>query len=567
MRRAKGFATWRAGAAAVVAASVLGTGADRAQAACTPAVADGVIATCEGITTDQNNPNGYGTGAENDVTVKVLSGASVTGTEYGIFLNNNAAIDNGGDILGQIAIRAGAIQSLVNSGTITGDVPGAFVPYAVFASSIGTLDNSGTITSAYIGILSLGNVGSFSNSGSITSSSNTVEVDGTLGALVNRGTIVSASGIGVGAFVDIQSLTNSGVISGSIAGVFANGNIGTLTNSGTIAGDAGVGTNGSIGTLVNTRSGKIAGVTQGVAADGDIQRLDNHGTITGRDEGVSAGGAIVQLNNSGVIATDGAPSSVAIGAASLGSITNRGLISGGEYAIVESLPGGDTTLTLLPGSVIIGGIDLGGGINTLNVETGQSLFYTFREAPVIGSTGGRPYVVSGNQVAVLDTTALASADEMLVDLTDGIFSTLQGRLSGLRAGFAGTTQVAGAGVFAPPMALGVGSGSKSAAVLATAPALRGQFWAQAFGASRFQDTGEQRLAGFVSGVDAPVSAATIAGFFVGASWADTDADLAGESTDADNVFGGAYASTLWGSSIIDPSYSRPGAMRASSASI
>lgn len=240
----------------------------------------------------------------------------------------------------------------------------------------------------------------------------------------------------------------------------------------------------------------------------------------------------------------------------LSNLTNSGLIAGSDFAIQEA-GSVDTTLTLLAGSVLIGRIELGGGVNTLNVGNGLSIMNTFDgAAPLIGTTNGAPYVVSGNQVAVLDPTNLANADEMLVDLTDGIFSTLQGRLSGLRSGFAGTT-VAASGALAPPMALGMGLGGPGYAAADDAPALRGQYWAQGFAARRNQEadspsTGsEQSLAGFVTGLDAPVDAATVAGFLFGASWADTDADFNSQSTDADSVFGGAYASTLWGASIVD----------------
>jgi len=36
--------------------------------------------TCTGTVTNQNSPNGYGTGVENGLTINVQAGATVTGT-------------------------------------------------------------------------------------------------------------------------------------------------------------------------------------------------------------------------------------------------------------------------------------------------------------------------------------------------------------------------------------------------------------------------------------------------------------------------------------------------------
>lgn len=71
-----------------------------ALADCAPAAADGVSVICSGDTVNQNDPNGFGTGAEEGVTLEVLSGASVTGTGEGIDLGNDATINNAGSISG-----------------------------------------------------------------------------------------------------------------------------------------------------------------------------------------------------------------------------------------------------------------------------------------------------------------------------------------------------------------------------------------------------------------------------------------------------------------------------------
>ena len=47
-----------------------------AQATCVTAV---TTVTCSGATTNQNPPNGFGTGNEDGMTINVLTGATVTG--------------------------------------------------------------------------------------------------------------------------------------------------------------------------------------------------------------------------------------------------------------------------------------------------------------------------------------------------------------------------------------------------------------------------------------------------------------------------------------------------------
>src|SRR4029077_17665857 len=50
-------------------------------AQCSPAApVNNTTVTCTGTVTNQNYPNGYGTGAENGLTINVQAGATVTGT-------------------------------------------------------------------------------------------------------------------------------------------------------------------------------------------------------------------------------------------------------------------------------------------------------------------------------------------------------------------------------------------------------------------------------------------------------------------------------------------------------
>jgi hypothetical protein len=83
----------------VVAFAAWLAGGEAARAACDPAAGSNVTATCTGTTVNQNAPHGYGTGVENNLNVTVVSGASVTGTNVGIFFNTGT-VTNFGTIAG-----------------------------------------------------------------------------------------------------------------------------------------------------------------------------------------------------------------------------------------------------------------------------------------------------------------------------------------------------------------------------------------------------------------------------------------------------------------------------------
>jgi len=76
-----------------------------AQARCDPDAGSNVTATCTGTTLNQNPPNGYGTGNEDNLDTTVVRGATVTGTAdadaigRGIFFNTGS-VTNFGTISG-----------------------------------------------------------------------------------------------------------------------------------------------------------------------------------------------------------------------------------------------------------------------------------------------------------------------------------------------------------------------------------------------------------------------------------------------------------------------------------
>ena len=363
-----------------------------------------------------------------------------------------------------------------------------------------TVDNAGTITSTLkVAIDVTGSTLILVNSGTITSNSEDAIVAATITSLINSGTIISDGEEGIDA-TTIVFLNNSGLITGFEEGVQAS-TIQTLINSGTIAGDG------------------VRAIT--------IQNLINSGTINSRQ-------------------------AEAVRAVTIASLTNSGTLIGGNGTAIRETGAADTLLTLLAGSNIQGAINLGGGVNTLNVGNGLSISNTFvGAAPVIGNTFGAPFAVNGTQVAVLDPTSLSQHDEMLADLTSGIFNSVHARLTGV-----GSSSSNG---FAE-MSLGMGSmmqlGGGTMMSLSTmdvgpASAKEGSgLWAQAFGGNREVDASGPNAAsdheyyGGIAGIDGWLIPGIRIGAFGGGSRADMEFNFDTQDLEADSYFGGVYGS-LW----------------------
>ena len=415
-----------------------------------------------------------------------------------------------------------------------------------------TIDAGGAaMTGANTAIEALAGNNTIINNGtiSITGFNNAIDI-GNNNTVINNGTIMATGNggeaIGDGGLADGNTIINNGTI--TTTGVSSNGteldNNNLVINNGTIA-TTGASSDGiqldNNNTVINRGRISIVGA-EGIDVE-DNNIIINSGTITTNDaprNGIEFGANNTTINGGRVISILGA------GLRSFGgnnTIINSGLISGGVNSI--RLSGGSNTLTLLPGSVLIGPIMLAGNTDTLNVGNGLSIANTFTGGvPMVGNTFGAPFVVAGNQIAVVDPTTLAVQDESFADLTGGIFSTLRGRMSGFRNGVAGVT--------ANPRPMHISSVNDGGAV-ATAR----EYWVQAFGSYRSQDGDgpsldtDLHVAGFISGVDAQASATTRVGFFLGGSYGQVENVLETQESETDSVFGGVYASHLSGRTAVD----------------
>ena len=377
------------------------------------------------------------------------------------------------------------------------------------------MTNSGAILGGTNGIAT--STANVTNSGTISGGTND-GIEATNATVSNSGTI-SGGAFGFGILTTCTAtVTNSGTISGGFNGIDAGTAI--VSNSGTISGGAGA-SGIRAGTAIVSNSGSIAGGINGINAG--TANVTNSGTITG---------------NIGI--------SVFAGPA---NVANSGIISGGIAAL--QFIGNPDTLTLLPGSTIIGAINLGGGGDTVNFRTGnQNLtFDTLAGATV---TSNVPFVVVGNRVVTIDPTSFAMTDRTLMDFTRSLSAAIpevNGASGGAPLAFAATDSAADrvGDAFAAISGLAYAG---EANVFKNPTALHADgtaIWARGFAGRRVQDANgvllgtENHFYGGMLGADRPVNSNLRLGLFGGGG--ETRSDLAGNAgeTTSTLVFGGAYA--------------------------
>lgn len=372
--------------------------------------------------------------------------------------------------------------------------------------------------------------------------------------------------------------TNSTVLSGGSIGIRDFGTLTiTNTNSGTVVGQ-GTGIEAAVAANI-INFGTISSVSAGsVAVDSTTVRLANYGTISGGLNGVSAGN--LAMTNSGTISANtfgvgfftGTVSNsgtisgfFGIFANSTASVINSGIIigTGGTAISFDSLFAiTPNTLTVLPGSRIIGNILLRGGGDTVNFRGGnQNLtFDTLAGAKVTGAT---PFAVSGNHAAAIDPTLFASADHALTDFTRGVSSALRDRVGdsyrskpNSTLGFAATSDAVSS-LDALSIVPGFSSyaGDTVAFKNPTAEYSDGTaLWARAFAGQRVQQAdgvllrAQNQFFGGMIGGDRLTQSGARFGAFLGGGATHSAVDLSQGDNDSDLAFGGVfgrYTQGLW----------------------
>ena len=400
----------------------------------------------------------------------------------------------------------------------------------------------------------------FSGADATTTNYGTVSVNGTVNiapvTLPSKG--VPAFGIG-GSATGISTLASFGnattvnngnvsVTGFSTTGILTTTNFGTATtvNSGTVS---------VVGTVNNgppTVSSQIVGGT-------------NFGIKT------SAFNGNATVINSGTVSVSG-PHNVGISIFAPGAsvLINSGTISApGGIAIQFGNPFDPDTVTLLPGSYIVGAINLIGVNDTVNVNAGsQNLtFNTLAGATV---TGNVPYIVSGNRIVSVDPTGFAVTDRALMDFTRAISATLGGRASDAAAsGGAGTGGALGFAAYddsasrfddAFAQAMGYAKAADNAVVFKNPTMTTPDgttVWAKGFYGQRTQQADGPVLRsvtnfyGGAIGVDRLARPDLRLGGLVGGGAINTSIDLNSGGAVSDIVFAGVYGRKDFGPAFVD----------------
>ncbi|WP_296744464.1 autotransporter domain-containing protein [Mesorhizobium sp.] len=431
---------------------------------------------------------------------------------------DTGTVDSGGTIetlsAGENAVQMlNSGQSLANSGRIGTFGGNAFTVYSTGADA--SIVNNGLILglgTASVGIVSEGDNANIVNKGSIEAvgvATFGIISNGT-GAHVDNQGFIGVSGTASAAIIGDKSdltISNSGSIeafgqaaSGILWGTSGPLNSGfRLTNSGSISvfgnNSTAIGAGGNDIVVVNTGTVSASGSTST-----GIVTLFGNAAIT------NAGSVIVSGANSVSISAQG-PNAV---------VTNSGQVFNDQSTAIF-FGSSNGTLNLLAGTAIQGPITFTGSGNTVSFGPALNAVMTFSGSGVPQTilTGGRPFVVSGNQVAVVDVTGFASAGSLVEDLTDTVSGVIETRLT-----------------------------TPHDDVLA--PRSGPDAWLATFGGVRSQDGSgtaagfSQALGGVVAGAEKRSGDGFLGGVFVGGAAGETDVDDNAQEITHRSVFAGGY---------------------------
>jgi hypothetical protein len=476
-------------------------------------------------TNSGTNSSGMFAQAFNGNATATNSGTNSGGMAAQAF-NGNATATNSGSNTGAIDAEAtgGGNATATNSGTNSGGGLASIVAHATGGGNA-TATNSGTNSgSPILAGADSGGSATATNSGTNSSGVITQVTGGGNATTTNSGT---NAGGGLIAFLNGSgnaTVTNSGTNAGDIITLSANGNAATI-NSGTTTGNV---------TTASTAAGNATTI--------------NSGTINGAV--TTGGGGKAVMLNSGTI--NGQVIVVGTGTGT-GSLTNSGRISNFGGTAIQFF-GGPDTLTLLPGSFIIGGIQLVGASDTVNVRVGnQNLTFNTLAGAIV--TGTVPFVVSGNRMASVEPTPFGLADKNLMDFTREVSSIL-GSLDDttrLTSGPAATAFAPEAGsnrigdAFASISGLAYAADRTMAFKNPTMVYSDGRsVWARGFAGERFQHTDDANLSaknlfeGGAIGADLLARPDLRIGIFAGGGHSELSLDLNSGNTRTDTVFGGIY---------------------------
>lgn len=559
-------------------------------------------------------------GASNGITTTSVDG-NVTATNSGINADmldtaagglGNATSHNSGTIGSYIStLTGGGNATSTNSGTVAQDITtsaqdGGNAQANNSGTTSGSIFTSTSIVSALVGgSATTNNYGNIGGSVATTADGGgnaTTNNSGTIAGFLNTQTSNGGAGFGAGTATSINSGSADFIITQTFDGGNAVAiNSGKLLNSGFGPGILNATVEGGNATTVNTGfvNGGIFTATGLSSGDGNAA-TSNYGTVIGPVvvlAGANGGAGNASLFNGGRIYGD---VSVVTGSVGVATLTNAGLIDGSYlYGFPDTAidltqfdPTTPTTLNIMPGSRIIGEIFLNGdafipGTGTaVNIFSGHDIssVLTFGGAgcgclgvggltdtgSTVNVTGGAPYVINGNTVAILDPTAFANANRNVVDVTRTITSLVTSRLTNptpISGDGSSAIGFAPSGNVARDMANDAFSGIPALAyasndrVLLSNPSFTAadgtSIWAQGFGGQRIQQADAPTLRsvsnfyGGVLGIDKTVQPGLRLGGFIGGGAIKSNIDLNSGSTSSDIGLGGVYGRYAMGRAFLD----------------
>ncbi len=517
----------------------------------------GIVTSTFGNATTNNYGTVNVTGFTNNIGILTNSSFAPPATQFGAntaaAINATATTNNFGTV---------NVVGNGSTGIVTG--PGFFGPMTLLegnapVGSTATTNNYGTVNVTGLGGIGISTIAAASgtapavfpsiplNQDATTNNSGNVNVNGTVGT----SSPVTLPLNGPPAFP-----TGAAAIGIQTATTFGNA---TTNNSGRVNvigfGSTGISTTTSTGTATTVNSGIVSVV--GVDSSVGVSTR----TVTGNSTVI----------NSGIISATG-PNNIGVSIASSETslLVNSGIISAPGGIAVEFLnPLDPATLTLQPGSFIVGAINMIGPGDTVNVNAGNQNL-TFNTLAGVTVNGNVPFVVSGNRIASVDPTGFAVTDRTLMDFTRAVSASIGGRASdaatnrdpvtGRALGFAAFDDSAAR--FEDPFARAMGyAKAPDSAVVFKNPTMTTPdgttVWAKGFFGQRTQQADGPVLRnvsnfyGGLLGADRSVRPDLLLGGFLGGGAINTSIDLNSGSTASDIVFAGLYGRQDFGRAFVD----------------